>query len=93
MKLRPYRDEDWPAVCEIYDLANEESLNLKIKTSQTVDTTLADATLAAEDSRFFSHNGVDYYSLEAIFAVGYRVRSPRGIQFRQWATALLMSMP
>src|SRR2546422_1900887 len=28
-----------------------------------------------------------YYNLEAILAVGYRVRSPRGTQFRQWATA------
>ena len=27
-----------------------------------------------------------HYNLEAIIAVGYRVRSPRGIQFRQWAT-------
>lgn len=26
------------------------------------------------------------YNLEAILAVGYRVRSPRGVQFRQWAT-------
>ena len=31
-----------------------------------------------------------HYSLEAILAVGYRVRSPRGTQFRQWATARLM---
>lgn len=27
-----------------------------------------------------------YYSLEAVLAVGYRVRSPQGTQFRQWAT-------
>jgi hypothetical protein len=30
-----------------------------------------------------------YYSLPAILAVGYRVRSARGTQFRQWATARL----
>jgi len=30
-----------------------------------------------------------HYRLEAILAVGYRVRSPRGTQFRQWATARL----
>jgi hypothetical protein len=29
------------------------------------------------------------YSLPLILAVGYRVRSPRGTQFRQWATAHL----
>jgi hypothetical protein len=30
-----------------------------------------------------------HYRLEAILAVGYRVRSHRGTQFRQWATTLL----
>ncbi len=30
-----------------------------------------------------------YYSLDAILAVGYRVRSARGTQFRQWATERL----
>ena len=29
------------------------------------------------------------YSLEAIIAVGYRVNSERGVQFRQWATGIL----
>lgn len=31
------------------------------------------------------------YSLEAIIAVGYRVNSERGTQFRQWATEILKS--
>ncbi len=30
--------------------------------------------------------GTQLYSLPMILAVGYRVRSPRGVQFRQWAT-------
>jgi len=30
-----------------------------------------------------------HYNLDIILAVGYRVRSPRGTQFRQWATARL----
>jgi hypothetical protein len=30
-----------------------------------------------------------HYSLDAILAVGFRVRSSRGTQFRQWATATL----
>lgn len=29
---------------------------------------------------------IDYFNLDAILAVGYRVHSPRGMQFRQWAT-------
>jgi len=32
---------------------------------------------------------VKHYNLSAILAVGYRVRSPRGTQFRRWATAQL----
>jgi hypothetical protein len=30
-----------------------------------------------------------HYNLKLVLAVGYRVRSPRGTQFRQWATAQL----
>ncbi|PKL15730.1 MAG: hydroxyacid dehydrogenase, partial [Spirochaetae bacterium HGW-Spirochaetae-5] len=30
-----------------------------------------------------------FYNLDMILAVGYRVRSPRGVQFRQWATEKL----
>lgn len=32
---------------------------------------------------------VKYYNLDMIIAIGYRVRTSVGIQFRQWATALL----
>lgn len=32
---------------------------------------------------------VVYHNLDAILAVGYRVRSPRGTQFRRWATERL----
>ena len=32
---------------------------------------------------------IDHFSLDAILAVGYRVRSARGTAFRQWATARL----
>ncbi len=32
---------------------------------------------------------IDHYALEAIIAVGYRVRGNRGTLFRQWATAQL----
>lgn len=41
-----------------------------------------------EGSRQVSRR-INHYSLEAILAVGYRVRSRRGTQFRQWATARL----
>ncbi len=32
---------------------------------------------------------VDFYNLDAIISVGYRVNSKRGTQFRQWATSIL----
>lgn len=32
---------------------------------------------------------LDHYSLDVVIAVGYRVRSTRGTQFRQWATNTL----
>jgi hypothetical protein len=33
--------------------------------------------------------GVDFYNLDAIISVGYRVNSVRATQFRQWATQVL----
>lgn len=42
-------------------------------------------TTAADGKQY----NVAFYSLEMILAVGYRVRGPRGTQFRQWATARL----
>lgn len=43
--------------------------------------------------RITAHDGKQYltnhYNLDAILAVGYRVRSHRGVQFRQWATKRL----
>ena len=41
-----------------------------------------------EGQRQVSRN-IEHYNLEAILAVGYRVRSIRGIQFRKWATERL----
>ena len=32
---------------------------------------------------------VDYYNLDVIISVGYRVKSKRGVQFRIWATKIL----
>jgi len=37
----------------------------------------------------FSDKPVMLYSLDVILAVGFRVRSPRGVQFRRWANSTL----
>jgi death-on-curing family protein len=43
------------------------------------------ATTAADGKTY----KVEYYNLDAIISVGYRVNSKRGTQFRQWATKRL----
>lgn len=45
----------------------------------------------SEGSREISRT-IDHYNLDAILAVGYRVRSARGTAFRQWATARLSEL-
>ena len=45
-------------------------------------------TVQMEGSRQVSRE-ITYYNLDMIIAVGYRVRTPVGTQFRQWATARL----
>ena len=42
----------------------------------------------AIESKTQTHD-VDYYNLDMIISVGYRVNSYRGVQFRQWATMVL----
>lgn len=36
-----------------------------------------------------SDKPVSFYTLDVIISVGYRVKSPEGVRFRQWATRLL----
>jgi len=42
----------------------------------------------AMDGRFQTHQ-VDYYNLDVIISVGYRVKSKQGTQFRIWSTNVL----
>ena len=46
------------------------------------------ATVQQEGSRQVERQ-IDYYNLDVIISVGYRVKSLRGTQFRQWATKRL----
>jgi len=46
------------------------------------------ATVQQEGSRVISRD-VEYYNLDVIISVGYRVKSHRGTQFRIWATGTL----
>ncbi len=51
--------------------------------------TSKDCLLIQQEGARRVRRSVKHYSLDAILAIGYRVRSPRGTQFRQWATARL----
>lgn len=46
------------------------------------------ATVQLEGERKVTRE-LDYYNLDVIISVGYRVKSQRGVQFRQWATKRL----
>jgi prophage maintenance system killer protein len=50
------------------------------------DSVVAKNATTAQDGKTYA---VEYYNLDAILSVGYRVNSKRGTQFRQWATRRL----
>ncbi len=43
------------------------------------------ATTASDGKRY----DVEYYNLDVIISIGYRVKSQKGVRFRQWATSVL----
>ena len=63
------------AIFEDGELLEESTVNYKL-------------TIQNEGSRSVQRN-VAYYNLDMILAIGYRVRSPRGIQFRNYASTVL----
>lgn len=70
------------------------TINEHLKTLYADDEIQPEATIMKflivrqEGTRRVSRN-IDHYNLDAILAVGYRVRSTRGTQFRRWATERL----
>jgi hypothetical protein len=80
-------------MAELFDATKQNiSLHLKnifgdgeLEPSATVKESL---TVQIEGEREV-RRPVTLYNLDAILAVGYRVRSPRGVQFRRWASTVL----
>lgn len=50
------------------------------------DSVVANFATTAADGKIYQ---VDYYNLDVIISVGYRVKSQRGVQFRLWASRVL----
>ena len=50
------------------------------------DSVVANFATTAADGKTYQ---VDYYNLDVIISVGYRVKSQRGVEFRKWANSVL----
>ena len=59
---------------------------LKEELSNSADSVVAKFATTAKDGKMYQ---VEYYNLDVIISVGYRVKSQRGVEFRRWATGVL----
>ncbi len=92
IQLRAHDGTVWLTQVEIADLfqTTVSNINKHIK-GILEDGELTEATIEhysivqTEGTRQITRT-LAHYSLDMILAIGYRVRSPRGTQFRQWAT-------
>ncbi|MCX6706443.1 MAG: virulence RhuM family protein [Candidatus Woesebacteria bacterium] len=82
-------------ISELFGCSSDNvSLHLKnIYKSQELSekTTVEEFSVVQDEGKRKIKRKTLFYSLEAIIAVGYRVNSERGTQFRQWATQILKS--
>ena len=80
-------------MAELFD-ATKQNISLHLKNlfadgeMDPAATVKESLTVQTEGARQVQRK-VTLYNLDAILAVGYRVRSPRGVQFRRWASTVL----
>jgi hypothetical protein len=91
--LRAEQQTVWLTQLEMADLfdATKQNISLHLKNifedGELVESSVVKESLTtAADGKAYS---TKLYNLDAILAVGYRVRSPRGVQFRRWASTVL----
>jgi len=68
---------------------NEHLKNIYEEGELEPDSTIRKFRIVALEGTRDVERLLDHYNLEAVLAVGYRVRSDRGVQFRKWATQVL----
>lgn len=77
------------AIAELYDknvrTINEHLINIFAEDEVAQNSTIRKFRIVRQEGRRQVSREREHYNLEAILAVGYRVRSTRGTQFRQWA--------
>lgn len=83
-------------IAELYQVSvktvNEHIVNIYDEGELASDATIRKFRMVQTEGKREVTRAVDHYNLEAILAVGYRVRGPRGTQFRQWATTQLQEL-
>ena len=70
------------------ELVSETETNVSDVNKQNNPTVAKFATVQIEGGREVTRQ-VEYYNLDVILSVGYRVKSNRGIQFRRWSNTIL----
>jgi len=83
----------WLTQAQMAELFQTSKQNISLHTNNAFNEGELDPISVVKEYLTTAADGKNYrtkhYSLEVIIAVGYRVKSPRGTQFRQWATAVL----
>jgi len=93
IKLRADQQTVWLSQLEMAELFDATKQNISLHLKNIFENgELAEGSVVKE-SLTTASDGKRYqtllYNLDAILAVGYRVRSPRGVQFRRWASTIL----
>jgi prophage maintenance system killer protein len=68
---------------------NEHIKNIYAEQELSQDPTIRKSRIVQQEGKRQVNRDVDHYNLDVIISVGYRVKSHRGVQFRQWATRML----
>ncbi|MFH7379881.1 virulence RhuM family protein [Klebsiella aerogenes] len=68
---------------------NEHLVNIFAEGELAQNSTIRKFRIVRLEGKRHVAREIDHYNLEGVLAVGYRVRSTRGTQFRQWATQTL----
>jgi hypothetical protein len=93
IRLRVVDGTVWLTQAEIAGLFDTTKQNVSLHLKNVFDDSELPRDSVVKESLTTAADGKAYatsfYNLDAILAVGYRVRSPRGSQFRRWATTVL----